>query len=133
MAVCLMSDDDRITITDAQLGVPDGDKDTTYTLRPLTRAVYKQIIKKNTSKKASRRGIEEVTDWVTVSEELLDYALVGWAGILWKGEPAPCELTMKLQLDPTRASAILEHAGLSQVKEVAEERGASFRGAADVR
>jgi hypothetical protein len=123
-----MQDDDRIVVIDADL-VPDGDKATTYTLRPLTREVRRKIIKARTSKRPNPRThqMEDVVDWQDISMDLLDYALVAWDGILWNGGPAPCEREYKSKLDEMRLTALLERAGLSKVVAAEEQRDQSFR------
>lgn len=129
MALKLQKDDATITVKDDDLGVPNGDAEVTYTVRTLTREKYKEIIAGQTKRKPNprTRAMEDVTDWAAVSEDLIDYALVGWTGILWEGEPAPCEREMKLRLDAARAAALLDRAGTNQLAEAVERKTQSFR------
>jgi hypothetical protein len=131
MALKLAQDGDRITILDSDL-MKDGDPETTYILQPLSRDIYKKVVRQCTSKdKLNRRTrqMEEETDWAAVSESLIDYALVEWSGILFDGKPAPCTREMKLRLDVTRAQALLDRAGMSEIETVAENKDATFRAA----
>jgi hypothetical protein len=132
MALTLLSDDDRITVTDADL-VEGGDSETTYTLRPVTRDLYQKATSRHASRIGGRRALslhEQIALAVAVSEELLDYALVEWSGILVHGEPVPCETGYKKLLDGERVQALLGKAGVNQVKLSEEARAASFRGPA---
>lgn len=133
MALELTNDGDTITVTDESLGVANGTPDVTYTLRLLTRKVYREIAARHTRKVPDRRTrqMSDDTDFEAVGEDLLDYVLVGWSGVNLKGEPAPCERDLKLKLDGTRTQAILEVAGMSRVQVSSPQE--SFRGAADVR
>lgn len=128
MALRLMSETDTIEVADTELGVPNGDKDVRYTMRPLTRDVYKRVIKPHTSKKPNprTRQMEDVVNAEAAQEDLIDTVLVGWTGIVYDGQPAPCDREMKLKLDPFRIGALLEKAGLSQVVEEGDQT-ASFR------
>jgi hypothetical protein len=128
MALQLMGDDDRIVVRDDDLGVSGGDPETTYTLKPITRDVYKRTIAGRTKKVPNQRTrqMEDATDWSAVSEDLLDYTLENWSGVLWSGQPAPCDRDMKLKIDPLRAAALLERAGMNQIA-LGGDRGESFR------
>lgn len=128
MAIQLSQDDDRFTVTDAEL-VAGGDAETSYTIRPLTREVRKRVVKEHTTRQANprTRAMEDRVDAEAIGLALLDYALVGWSGILWQGQPAPCEKDYKLKLDEVRLSAILEQAGLSRIVDAEAARGESFR------
>ena len=131
MALKLLSDDATITVRDADLAdVPDGDPDVTYTIRPVTREVMKDIVKARTTRQVdpSSRRMVDVLDKAGSDEDALDYALVAWDGILFNGDPAPCDRAMKLKLDPFRVSAIMEIAIRTQRAE--EDRAASFRATA---
>lgn len=129
MALHVTNDDTTIAVVDSDLDVPNGDPETSYTIRLLTREVMKDAIKRHTTRARQRTGqmVTEV-DWPSVNDDLFDYALVGWQGVLWNGEPAPCERSLKLRIDILRQQALLEQAGMSQVsKSDAEVRSESFR------
>jgi len=134
MPVKLMKDGDEITVKDSEL-VAGGDPETSYTIRLLTRGVRERIIEENTTRVPNprTRAMDKVVDAQKVSWDLVDYALTKWAGILWDGEPAPCERDYKLKLDEIRLSALLEKAGLSEVVAVEAARGETFRGPGKVR
>jgi len=129
-----MKDGDLIVVKDSEL-VAGGDPDTSYSLRPLTREIRKEILAKNTSRVPNRRThqMDEQIDGEGVGWDLLDYSLVSWDGILWDGQPAPCERDYKLKLDPTRSVALLEKAGLSQVIAAEVARPETFRAPAAIR
>ena len=130
MAVQLQSDDKTRDVKDSELpGVPDGDKNTVYTIRDITKAKYREVIRRHTKKVANRhtRAMVEETDQQAVADELLDWALVGWKGITLHGEEMPCMPQYKAMLDSVRSAAILDAAGIGQVEEGAAQRQASFR------
>lgn len=134
MALELKTADDITTITDAEL-VPEGDKETSYDLRHLTTEKHREIVKANTSKVPNKRTHQrdDVVDWEAVSDDLLDYAIAGWSGIVSKGEPLPCVKANKLLLDGPRKSAILERAGMNEIAAAPERRAESFRDPATAR
>jgi hypothetical protein len=113
----------------------DGSADTSYTLRPLTREVRKEILKRHTKQRPDPRThhMREVVDQDAVGLDLLDYALVNWTGVVDHGEPVPCEYAYKCALDDVIASALLNKAGLNQILAAEVARPESFRGPAPVR
>ncbi len=100
MAIRLTEEGDTITVTDNQLGVPNGDPETSYTLRLLTKPKYKELEKPHKKRKANPRTHQ--------MEDLVDTEALG-------------------ELDGFRKSAMLEMAGLSQVQAAAELKASSFR------
>lgn len=129
MALHLLSDSDRITVTDADL-VEDGDPGTTYTLRPVSRGLYQRVSEKHAVRFGGRRGLkldEQIAFSVAINEELLDFALVEWSGILINGQPAPCDASHKTLLDGPRVQALLGKAGVNQIQLSEEAKAASFR------
>jgi hypothetical protein len=72
-------------------------------------------------------------DWEAVSDDLLDYVIAGWSGIIAKGEPLPCVKVNKLLLDGPRKTAILERAGMNEIAAAPERRAESFRESESVR
>jgi hypothetical protein len=127
----------QFTVKDSDL-LQDGDKDTTYTLRHLTREKHREIQAEHTEKVINKRTHqrEDRTDWAAVTDALVDYVIVGWAGVLYRGQPAPCDREHKMLLDAPTTDAILERAGLNAITgardEEAEIREASFRQPGDV-
>jgi hypothetical protein len=129
MAIQLTKQGDTITVKDSELGVPNGDAETTYQLQLITRQVYRDIHKRHTKKQVNRssRSMDEQTDYAAVTEDLIDYCLVGWTGVLDGGAPAELTRENKLMLDGARTQAMLELAGMSQIAKAAEEKATSFR------
>lgn len=140
MAVLLREDDERITVRDCDLpGVVDGDKETTYTIRPMGEDVRKGIIRRNRHMTANPRtrqmeyppenselAEEQAAD---AAYEMLDYILQGWTNVLFKGsrEPIPCTADWKRKaIDPVRQAGLFQLAGVNEVA-AAEVRAASFR------
>lgn len=132
MAKTLRAADEEFTVTDKQL-LQDGDKDTTYTLRRLTRETHREIQRRHTVKVTNKRTHqrEDQTDWAAVTDDLVDHVIVAWAGVLYGGQPAPCDRAHKMLLDAPTTDAILERAGLNEItgtgEEAQEARAASFR------
>jgi hypothetical protein len=124
--------DPTITITakDSEL-LSGGDPDTTYTLRPLTTEKHREIVRLHTRKEPDRRtrAMQDVTDWAAVTDDLVDYVVASWIGILDGAEPAACTRENKMRLDAPTKDALLERAGLNEIVKPrdAEDREASFR------
>lgn len=121
MALQLLDDATPITVADTALGVDGGDPDVSYQVRQILPQQAKAIAKRHTH----ARSNGERVDQVSMLEDLIDAAVVGWTGILVKGEPAPCTREHKLLLDAPRRLALLSVAGLN--RPAAEVRDASFR------
>jgi hypothetical protein len=119
--VHLLNDADAFPVRDSDL-ISGGDAETVYTVRPLTRETAKRLRRSHTT---TVRGIDRI-DQDGLTEDLLDYCLTGWEGILWKGQPAPCDRAMKLQLDTVRILGLIDRAGLSRVLAAEADRAASF-------
>ena len=135
MAVHLLDENNTREIKDADLPIPDTDQKTVYTIRDITKAKYREFIKRHTKKVTSRqRGMVDETDFQKVSDDLLDYALVAWKGVTLPGstDDAPCIWENKARLDSVRSAAILDAAGIGQVEEASEQKKASFREPAPV-
>jgi hypothetical protein len=135
MAVKLTRKGDTITVTDADL-VSGGDPGTTYMLQLMTRHDYRELVRKNTTRKPNprTRGMEDVTDMEALGDDLVDFVLQGWSGVVDDdGADAPCTRENKLLIDAGRTQAMQERAGVSQVQTGDEGRAESFRSASDVR
>lgn len=129
MALQLLDSEARIDVPDSELNdVQDGDPGTVYTIRQIAPQMNRQIAKTHTTQPINRRtgARETVVDHVALVDDLLDYALVGWRGILLKGVDAPCSREHKLLLDMPRKLALLAVAGLNRT--APEDRERSFRG-----
>ena len=129
MPVQLQDADDVITAKDSELaGVTDGDPETVYTLRPISVEDHRAITKQHTKEVVNRRTHqkESEVDWGAVNDDVLDFVLRDWTGILRKGRPAPCTRENKLKLDAPRRQALSDVAGLNQVQRAPEVRAESF-------
>jgi hypothetical protein len=128
MAIQLTKPGDTITVKDSDL-VPNGDPGTEYDLQLLTREVYRDIHKRHTRKRPNRttRAMEDETDYPAVQDDLIDFCLTGWRGVLDGGVPAELTRDNKLLLDGQRTQAMLELAGMSQIAQAADQKGQSFR------
>jgi hypothetical protein len=129
MAVQLLDEGKTRDVKDSDLPIPDGDPNTVYTIREITKATYRKFIKDHTKKVPNRqtRGMVEETDFQAVSDDLLDWALVKWSGVTLGGVEVSCTSENKALLDTVRSSAILDIAGIGQVEEGPALRKASFR------
>ena len=137
MAVKLWDDDERITVTDAELpDVENGDPATVYTLVPLTTSLHQAVSQSVEEKRFNPRSHVKEThvDPLKLADALVDAVLVDWSGVVTKDGPAPCERAYKVRLDTRRKGALLQVAGINQI--VTEDAQAqSFRptaGTADV-
>lgn len=136
MARVLLTTDDRIEVRDSELGLPDGDPETVYILRPLLTETHREIVKKHTTyvlnKVTHQKEPQVNTD--AVVDEIYDYVLVDWRGVVdAAGKAAPCDGATKRGLGTVIRTALLERAGLNQIKSVAEQQEDSFRRVASVR
>jgi hypothetical protein len=129
MAVKLIDEEGTRWVKDTELGIPDGDAETSYEIRQISKAKYRSVNKAHTrpviNKRTHRK--EDETDLQAASDELLDFALVNWKGITYRGTQVPCTTENKALLDTVRATAILDAAGIGEVEEAPEQRKASFR------
>lgn len=135
MPIALLDDDVTFPVTDAELGLENGDEDTIYTVRQVTPQVIKRLRKAHTKKKPTGgQGMADVLDVDAYADALFDYILPAWEGVLFKGKPIGAEdmltiggvqLKAKTQLDSSRKAALLERAGANQI--VAAGRDDSFR------
>lgn len=135
MPIALLDDDVTFTVTDAELGIENGDEGTIYTVRQVTPQVIKRMRKAHTKRKPTGgQGMADVLDVDAYAEALFDYILPSWEGVLFKGHPIGAEdlltiggvqLKAKTQLDSSRKAALLERAGANQI--VAAGRDDSFR------
>jgi hypothetical protein len=140
MALEVRKLEDLITVKDCDLpGVFDGDDEACYTVRTLTTAKIQEIRAPYDMKKFNKRTHKtEPVEWTAEQEldysaDLIDYALKDWSGVLYNGQPLPCERDTKLLLDGSRRTAILAVAGLNKVGAKPEAaQPESFRATEDV-
>jgi hypothetical protein len=128
MAITLLSATARIQVKDSDLeDVSGGDPGTVYTVRQISSDINKELSAKNTTRTPNRRThrMDSDVDNVALLDDLIDYALLEWTGIVDDGQPAPCTRENKLRLDMPRKLALLSVAGLNQ--KAAEVRAESFR------
>ena len=129
MAISLLDEDATIRVADSDLGVDGGDESTVYVLKVVSPQVIKRLRRKNIKKRPTGgQGMQEVLDTDAFGEDLWDYVLVGWEGVLWQGEPITPESVVngvkaKTLLDGSRKAALLERAGANEVV----DPGESFR------
>lgn len=137
MALLVRDDAEELTIRDIDLdGVEDGDPETTYHIRVVPPAKYQELQRKHTRKVVNRvtHRREDVVDQDALTEDLVDYLLIGWDGVIYKRsrEPVPCTRENKLQcITGPRMLGLMKAASINEV-EAAEVRSASFRPAPDV-
>lgn len=114
MARQLLQEDNVFPVRESELELTiPPDPDAIYYLRALTREVSRAIVKRHTRQVPNRRTHQkdDVTDVYTVSDDLLDYAIVKWDGVTnGTGGPAPCDLEHKLKLPVEVQTALIDRA-----------------------
>lgn len=130
MALELKDEHDTWPITDAAL-MTGGDKDTSYTVRRLTLDKHREITRTHTKAATYRKG--ERKDEDAIQDDLFDYVLVGWQGVVAKGQPVPCDWEHKKLIDVARRIALLDVAGMNEIAAAEDAREESFRPTPDVR
>ena len=109
--------------------VQNADHEVVYTCRPLTTAKFRELQKKNTkpvANKATRSMVEEING-EGLADDLIDWVLVSWVGILVKGQPAECSRAHKLLLDGQVKQGLIGVAGLNRIEAAPAVRDDSFR------
>jgi hypothetical protein len=131
----LAAPDETFEVTDAEIGLIEGSPDVRYTLRPLSKAEIDALREKHRGKKEwqpkSRSYEYGEFNQDGYDADMLDLALVGWAGITLRGDDAPCTRDNKLLLDRLRQQLIVTKAATNQLTTAPEEDAASdsFRSA----
>ena len=131
----LIDHEDRLTVLDSELpGIVNGDSETTYTLRPISVEDHRRLRTQNTTSVPNPRtqAKESVVQLEALNDDLLDFVLQDWSGILLKGQPAPCTRELKLKLDGARRVALCDLAGMNRIARAPEVRAESFREPAGV-
>ena len=117
----------EVTVLDSALeDVADGDDGTSYVVRQIPPEVSKAMGKRH---KQKRNG--PVQDVDALIDDLVDYAVMSWSGVLMNGEPVACTREHKLLLDLGRKRALIALAARNRVSRT-EVREASFREPANV-
>ena len=115
-------------------GVDNPDAGVVYTIRSLSDETYETLEAKHrpparynpkTHQKEPQPMSREQNE--AMFSDCLDYLLVGWSGVLHKGQPAPCERALKNKLDGPTRLALFKAARLNRK---VQARAESFRGAA---
>lgn len=131
MPLELKSDSATWDVKDSEV-IKGGDPDTVYTVRRLTLDKHREIKRKHTKPATYRRQFDKI-DEDELQDDLFDYVLVGWSGVVVNGEPVPCEWAHKKLIDVPRRIALLDIAGMNEIAAAEAARGESFRAPADVR
>jgi hypothetical protein len=124
--------DEGSTFEVKETDLPDiqqADPEVSYTVRPLTTAKFRELQKKNTRQvvnKATRSMVDELNG-EGLADDLIDWVLANWAGILSKGQPAECTRDNKLKLDGQVKQALIGVAGLNRIEEAPTKQDESFR------
>lgn len=130
MARALHNDDTTFTVKETDIpDVQQADPDVTYEVRALTTAKFRELQRKNTRpvpNKATRQMVDEVNG-EKLADDLIDHVIAGWAGIVDKGQPAPCTRENKLRLDGQVKQGLIGVAGLNRIEEAPAATEASFR------
>lgn len=133
-------DGDLIEVQDTELeGVEHGDPETSYTIRTISTETARALLKPFQRNKWNNRThkLEEIPLTEEQQAEytflLLDHVLIDWKGIIYKGQPLPCEGKHKTLLDNARKAALLGMAGGNKAGASMEDaRNESFRESEDV-
>lgn len=124
--------DDSSTFEVKETDIPDvtqADADTSYTVRPLTTAKFRELQKKNTKLVVNKatKSMEQEIDGEKLADDLIDWVVAGWSGILDKGQPAECSRENKLRLDGQVKQGLIGVAGLNRIEAAPAVRDDSFR------
>lgn len=109
--------------------VVNPDPDVTYTVRPLTTTKFRELQKKNTKPVVNKatRAMEEQVNGENLADDLIDWVIAGWVGIVDRGQPAECSRANKLRLDGQVKQGLIGVAGLNRIEEAPAKREESFR------
>jgi hypothetical protein len=130
VALELLTEDDRIDVRDTDLDeITDPDVDAAYVLRPLSPEQSRKMRKAHTTHVINKHthAKDPKIDDDAFADDLIDYVIVGWSGMVSKGQPLPCERIYKLRLDFVRKAALLKIAGGNRTEREQAQRAESFR------
>jgi hypothetical protein len=108
----------------------DGQPSVVITLRPISQDKYRHVETQHTERRLNKktRGMEDVTDWPAVQDELIAYSIQSWTGILGADDqPLQCVLDAKLALPGDLKNELISRA---MQGEAVETTAASFRATA---
>ena len=127
MALQLKTESHTWWVTDKDVFPSGGDSETKYEIRRLTLDKYREIAKSHTKRANYRKP--EYRDEEATQDDLFDYVLVNWSGVVIDGQPVPCEWEHKRLLDVPRRVALLDLAGMNEIAAEEDARAESFRSA----
>ncbi len=109
--------------------VVNADPDVAYTVRPLTTAKFRELQKRNTQQVVNKasRSMEAEVNGEKLADDLIDWVIADWSGIVDKGQPAECSRANKLRLDGQVKAGLIGVAGLNRIEAAPEVRTDSFR------
>lgn len=117
--LALADSDETFTVTDLEIGMVEGSPDVRYTLRPIPKAEADALRDHHRGHKRwnPKTRMAEYPEFPqdAFDADLLDRALVDWAGVTLRGQPAPCTREHKLKLDAVRQRLIVTKASYNRV------------------
>lgn len=120
-------------VIDPNTGKPfvddDGKPSVVITIRPISQQKYRQVEQHRTERRLNKktRAMEEVTDWPAVQDDLIEYAIRSWIGIVGADDqPLQCVLDAKLGLPGELKNELIQRA---MQGEAVDASAASFRSA----
>lgn len=131
----LHTEDATFEVAETEIAdIPEPDPSVVYVLRELTTHKWRELKRQHTTRRPNKqtRQMEDVLDDEGFSDALVDYVLVDWRGIVDRNGPADCTRENKLRLDGVIKSALVGHAGLTQIVKEPEQQAQSFRSPAGV-
>lgn len=124
--------DDEATFEIKEADIPEvvnADPDVTYTVRPLSTTKFRELQKKNTRMVPNKatRAMEPEVNGENLADDLIDWVIAGWSGIVDKGQPAECSRANKLRLDGQVKTGLIGVSGLNRIEAAPAETARSFR------
>jgi hypothetical protein len=125
-----LHDDEPFVLKETDIPeVINADPEVSYTVRPLSTAKFRELQKKNTKPVVNKatRSMESDVNGEGLTDDLIDYVIVDWTGIVSKGQPAECSRANKLRLDGQVKSGLIGVAGLNRIQAAPADTERSFR------
>jgi hypothetical protein len=91
----------------------NGKPSVVITLRPITQSKYRSVMGDNTQRLLNKktRQMEEVTDWDQVQDDLVEYSIQSWTGLIGADDkPLQCVLDAKLGLPGELKNELVQRA-----------------------